>query len=77
MTPDILAALEQARLAKRPVVLATRLPDGHQRLLPDPGAPDGLNAAAAQALREDESVTVRLGPPTGSCMRTAAGDVLR
>jgi xanthine dehydrogenase accessory factor len=61
MTPDILAALEQARLAKRPVVLATRLPDGHQRLLPDPGAPDGLNAAAAQALRADESVTVRLG----------------
>ncbi len=61
MTPEILAALDQAKLNKRPVVLATRLPDGHQRLLPDPGAPDGLNAAAQQALRDDESVTVKLG----------------
>ena len=41
MTPEILAALEQAKRDKRPVVLATRLPDGEQRLLPDPGAPAG------------------------------------
>jgi len=58
---DVLATLEQAKRDKRPVVLATRLPDGEQRLLPDPDAPDGLNAAAAAALREDESVTVKLG----------------
>jgi len=58
---DVLAALEQAKRDKRPVVLATRLPDGEQRLLPAPDAPDGLNAAAAAALREDESVTVKLG----------------
>ena len=61
MTPDILAALAQAKSDKRPVVLATRLSDGHQRLVPDPGAPDALNAAALQALRDDESTTVKLG----------------
>src|SRR5215472_5378019 len=61
MTPDILAALSQAKSEKRPVVLATRLSDGHQRLVPDPGAPDALNAAAVQALRDDESTTVKLG----------------
>jgi xanthine dehydrogenase accessory factor len=61
MTPEILAALSQAKSEKRPVVLATRLSDGHQRLIPDPGAPDALNAAAVQALRDDESTTVKLG----------------
>src|SRR6201991_125610 len=60
MTPDILAALDQARKAKRPVVLATRLPTGEQRLLPDPSAPAGLNEAAASALDRDESGTVKL-----------------
>jgi xanthine dehydrogenase accessory factor len=39
MTPKILAALEAAKDAKRPVVLATRLPDGEQRLLPDAWRP--------------------------------------
>ena len=43
MTPEILAALKQ-RSEKRPVVLATRLPDGEQRLLPDPIASPALNA---------------------------------
>ena len=38
--------LDQAKRDKRPVVLATRLPDGDQRLLPDPAAPAELNAAA-------------------------------
>ena len=61
MTPDILAALEQAKLEKRPVVLATQLPSGEQRLLPDPGAPADLNEAAARALERDESGTVKLG----------------
>jgi len=61
MTPDILAALEQAKAAKRPVVLATRLPSGEQCLLPDPAAPADLNAAAARALDRDQSGTVKLG----------------
>ena len=61
MTPEIVAALEQATRDKRPVVLATRLPDGDQRLLPDPTASEGLNAAAIQALSDDHSATVRLG----------------
>jgi xanthine dehydrogenase accessory factor len=60
MTPETIAALDQARRDKRPVVLATRLPDGAQRLLPDPAAPGELNAAAEQALRDDESGTVKI-----------------
>ncbi len=60
MTPDILAALEEAKAAKRPVVLATSLPDGDQYLLPDPAQPTTLNQAAAQVLRSDESTTVRI-----------------
>ena len=57
MTPEILAALEQAKANKRPIVLATRLPDGAQRLLPDPTAPAELSAAAETALRDDQSGT--------------------
>jgi xanthine dehydrogenase accessory factor len=60
MTPDILAALDAARRDKRPIVLATSLPDGAQRLLPDPAAPAALNAAAEQALRDDRSGTVKI-----------------
>jgi xanthine dehydrogenase accessory factor len=61
MTPEILAALDQAKREKRPTVLATRLPSGEQRLLPDPEAPADLNEAAARALDRDESGTVKLG----------------
>jgi xanthine dehydrogenase accessory factor len=61
MTPDILAALEEAKKAKRPVVLATRLPTGEQMLLPDASAPDDLNQAANRALERDESGTVKVG----------------
>ncbi len=61
MTPDILAALEKAKLAKTPIVLATRLPSGEQSLLPDPSAPADLNAAAQRALDRDESGTVKVG----------------
>lgn len=61
MTPDILAALEQAKRDKRPVVLATRLPSGEQRLLPDPAAPAELNEAAVAALKSDESGTHKIG----------------
>jgi xanthine dehydrogenase accessory factor len=60
MTPDILAALEQARRAKQPIVLATRLPSGEQCLLPDPTAATALNDAANRALERDESGTVKL-----------------
>jgi xanthine dehydrogenase accessory factor len=60
VTPDLLAALTAARAAKRPVVLATHLADGAQRLLPDADAPAGLATAAAQALAQDRSGTVRL-----------------
>lgn len=61
MTPDILAALEAAQREKRPVVLATRLPDGLQRLLPDPAAPADLNDAARAVLASDESGTHKVG----------------
>jgi xanthine dehydrogenase accessory factor len=60
MTPEILAALEDARRAKQPVVLATRLPGGEQSLLPDPTAPAALNEAANRALDRDESGTVKI-----------------
>lgn len=61
MTPDIIAALEDARRAGRPLVLGTRLPDGMQLLLPDPAAPADLNEAARAALADDETRTVKLG----------------
>ena len=58
MTPETLAALQEARAAKRPVVLATRLPGGEQVLLPAPDAPPTLAEAARAALRDDSSRTV-------------------
>ncbi len=60
MTPALFAALAAARAAKRPVVLATKLPAGDQLLLPDPAAPPALNEAAHRALSRDESGTVTL-----------------
>jgi xanthine dehydrogenase accessory factor len=60
MTPDILAALEQAKRDNRPIVLATRLPDGLQYLLPDPAAAPELNAAAERVLQSDESGTSKI-----------------
>jgi xanthine dehydrogenase accessory factor len=64
VTPETLAALCAARDAKRPVVLATRLPGGEQMLLPDARAPAELAAAAAKALERDESGTVTIGTET-------------
>ena len=61
MTPEILAALEAAKVAKRPDVLATRLPSGEQHLLPDPDAPPELNEVAAKVLETDESGTHKVG----------------
>jgi xanthine dehydrogenase accessory factor len=60
MTPDILAALDEAKRSGRPVVLATRLPDGAQYLLPNASLATALNEAAANALRGDESGTVKV-----------------
>jgi len=64
VTPELLAALTEARAAKRPVVMATRLPSGEQLLLPDPRAPAELAAAATRALDRDESGTVTVGNET-------------
>ena len=61
MTPETLAALEQAKREKRPVVLATALPGGEQFLLPDPAASAELNTAAAVKLAADQSGTVKIG----------------
>ena len=60
MTPELLAELTAARAAKIPVVVATKLPSGEQFLLPAPGVPAELAAAAARALARDESDTVKL-----------------
>ncbi len=60
MTPDVLAALEYARAEKRPIVVATQLPGGDQRLLPDPSAPDALNEVARHVLISDVSGTHKI-----------------
>lgn len=60
MTPEIAAALARARTEKRPVVLATRLPDGAQCLLPDPAMPEALNQKARALLRTDRSESLEL-----------------
>lgn len=64
MTPATLQALAEARASKRPIALATRLPDGEQLLLPDPAASAALNDAAAQALKQDASRTVQADDAT-------------
>lgn len=60
MTPAMLRRLRAAQEAGRPVVLATALGSGEQRLLPDDPAPPPLAAAAAAALARDRSATVAL-----------------
>lgn len=57
MNAATLAALNAARAALKPVVLATRLPDGAQILLPDDAASPALNAAALVALAKDKNGT--------------------
>lgn len=61
MTPETRAALAAARAEKRPVVLATRLPDGAQHLLPDPALPAALNEPALALLRTDRSRALEIG----------------
>jgi xanthine dehydrogenase accessory factor len=53
VTPDVLAALQAAKDAKRPVALLTRLSDGEQLLWPDQAVPAALADAAGAALRDD------------------------
>jgi xanthine dehydrogenase accessory factor len=53
MKAAILARLQAARAAGRPVALLTRLPDGAQRLFPEDDLPPALAAAAAAALAAD------------------------
>ena len=56
MKVSLLQAVQEARTAGQPIVLATRLPDGEQMLLPNPDYP-ALNAAARQALLAEKSGT--------------------
>lgn len=60
MTPELARRLAKARAAKRPLVLATSLPDGRELIWPDDNAPPALGEAASAALDRDESGTVRL-----------------
>ncbi len=64
MTPDILRGLLAAKRAARPLVLATRLRDGHQLLFPDDPAPAGLSEAAGLALERDENRLAEVGEDT-------------
>ncbi|MFC7688600.1 hypothetical protein ACFQY5_02110 [Paeniroseomonas aquatica] len=70
MTPEVLAALEAAKAAKRPVALLTRLTDGAQHLFPGAGLPAPLAEAAAKALREDAAANVTADGAPGSSIRT-------
>jgi xanthine dehydrogenase accessory factor len=60
MKAATLEALQAARAERRPVVLATRLADGAECLLPDDSAAAELNAQAARALAADRSMSVSL-----------------
>lgn len=60
MKTGMIAALAQARAARRPVAFATRLDDGAAFMLPDPAAGEALNAAGAAALKADKSGTHEL-----------------
>ncbi|WP_376091135.1 XdhC family protein [Roseomonas sp. CCTCC AB2023176] len=58
MTPELLARLQAAQAARRPVVLLTRLSDGSQSLWPEEPAPDALHVAIEAALHDDKPATV-------------------
>lgn len=60
MTPELRAALMRARAERRPVVLATDLASGRQRLWPEADLPAALAEAAGQALAADRSATVEV-----------------
>ena len=52
-----LTALAEATAARRPVAFAKRLSDAAEFILPDPAAPEALNAAGAAILAADRSET--------------------
>ena len=60
MTPDVLQALLRTREAGAETVLATRLADGAQLLLPDGDAPSSIQEAAREALAADRSGVIEL-----------------
>lgn len=60
MKPEVLDALLAAKQAGEGRVLAVRLPDGAQYILPDQAAPSAVQAAAAAALERDRSGLVPL-----------------
>jgi len=64
MKADLLARLQAARAAKRPVAVLTRLPDGAQFLHPDDGVAPALAEAAKAALRDDASRSVAVDDAT-------------
>jgi xanthine dehydrogenase accessory factor len=57
MKSSTLAALREARAARRPVAFAKNLADGTEYLLPDPAASAALNAAGETALAADKTGT--------------------
>jgi xanthine dehydrogenase accessory factor len=61
MTPEIIAALNAARDARRAVALAVRLSDARAFILPDPEAPEQLAAEASGLLAADRSGMITLG----------------
>lgn len=76
MTPELARRLAAARVAKRPVVLATSLPDGRELIWPDESAPPALAEAAADVLERDVNGTVRLADGS-TWMLTAHNPPLR
>jgi xanthine dehydrogenase accessory factor len=60
MTPEMLARLTEARAAKRPTVVVTRLPGGEQFMLPSEQVPAEVSEAASRMLVRDESGTFKL-----------------
>lgn len=64
MKSATLAALRNARAARRPVALAKNLADGMEFLLPDPAAPAALNEAGNAALAADKTGTHAIGNET-------------
>jgi xanthine dehydrogenase accessory factor len=64
VTPEILRAILAAKRASNPIVLATRLTDGVQWLLPDPLAPWNVAEAAEHKLQRDDSRAVDIDGET-------------
>ncbi len=64
MTPDTLDRLIRAQSDGRSVVLATRLDDGTQAVLPSIDVPPAVSEAATVALMREKSATVEVGGAT-------------